>query len=553
MVHSLGWFTRFVEYVKRNNLVYVTSLCTITSFLSLCIEHIRKMTTRTTLTVAWPGENARDPDEAALVSAILTETPDNIFCQDEAKTEVRYVEVTEDDNSPPRIEIANDGDRIRTWIENKDQPVAQSKCRARFFSFYPVGQQGRGKLAVTRSSMFGILDFLNAFPQFYRFIATYQHKLYPTDESFGRLDYDVSCSREKTIQEIELCYILKYVERRAERDSKQWSFRQCLMYQKASLAAGDPHSTQTDHILVRPSQKMRDRLSERMHAPQTGGTGLVFDWTAVHSACWSGIDWGFREMTVELDELVTEIADNITLFSISVSETTNLENPASVAKDMKALQSVTDKLCRLRPAIKVNLHTLESLSKMCKSLLRQENDKNRNDHRPLEAEGVERIRRFVEKLGKWKREHRFADAHAATILERANHLSSQLRDTVAMRINETNRVSSDAIFELSQRSSHEANIVKFLTVLALIFIPANFCADFLQMGYIKLSPNAAFHIEAESDLKIYAILALPLIVATMVMYCFAEGLKSRSLRKEREKRKNSTLEEGRTSDSEEDD
>jgi hypothetical protein len=94
---------------------------------------------------------------------------------------------------------------------------------------------------------------------------------------------------------------------------------------------------------------------------------------------------------------------------------------------MKALQSVIDKLCRLRSVIKVNLHTLKALSKMCKSLLSHKNDRKASHHRPPGREEAARIKVFIEKLGKWKREHHFADAHAATILERANNSSTQVR------------------------------------------------------------------------------------------------------------------------------
>jgi hypothetical protein len=73
------------------------------------------------------------------------------------------------------------------------------------------------------------------------------------------------------------------------------------------------------------------------------------------------------------------------------------------------------------------------------------------------------------------------------------------------------------------------------------------------MGYVKLSPDANFRLEADSDLKIYAMLAFPLVFVTVALYGFAEGLKSRSLKKQREKRQNSVLEEGEVSESDEDD
>ncbi|KAI8399097.1 hypothetical protein FOFC_20329 [Fusarium oxysporum] len=112
------------------------------------------------------------------------------------------------------------------------------------------------------------------------------------------------------------------------------------------------------------------------------------------------------------------------------------------------------------------------------------------------------------------------------------YLSDQLRrlrDTVSMRNGEFNKTSTamtsrntSAIVHLSDKSSREARVVKTLTVLAMVFVPAAFTADFIQMGFVTITQESPMKWSANPDLKIYAILAIPLITITMLIYMLVE-------------------------------
>lgn len=60
---------------------------------------------------------------------------------------------------------------------------------------------------------------------------------------------------------------------------------------------------------------------------------------------------------------------------------------------------------------------------------------------------------------------------------------------------------------------------------------ANIYKDFLQMGFISIKQEAPMQWSATADLKIYAVLAIPLITFTMLIYAFVE-LAHRSKNKE---------------------
>lgn len=114
-----------------------------------------------------------------------------------------------------------------------------------------------------------------------------------------------------------------------------------------------------------------------------------------------------------------------------------------------------------------------------------------------------------------------------------------------MRNGELNRTSTEmttwntsAMCDLANKSGREAYVLKTLTVLALVFVPAGFVAvcllyqlselqlickkDFLQMGYVSLKEGNIRHWSATADLKIYGMLSIPLISLTMLIYATVE-------------------------------
>lgn len=117
---------------------------------------------------------------------------------------------------------------------------------------------------------------------------------------------------------------------------------------------------------------------------------------------------------------------------------------------------------------------------------------------------------------------------------------------------EETRLNTTATFDLSEKSGHEAHVLKILTVLALIFAPAGYAAvcyfhllrhfptsvgfaetihqDFLQMGYINVA-DTKFEVTTTPGLQLYAIIALPLITTTMIIYGFVEYGKKRMMNK----------------------
>jgi hypothetical protein len=138
---------------------------------------------------------------------------------------------------------------------------------------------------------------------------------------------------------------------------------------------------------------------------------------------------------------------------------------------------------------------------------------------------------------------------------------AQLQDTIALRNHETNKKAAEAtnrgttaIAELSRKSAHEARVVKILTIVAIIFVPASFAAvwfivskdlsvatdrfkDFMQMGYLSIDQLVPFTVIAKVDLWLWAVLSFPLIFVTLIIYATCEVLSRRAARRHDENEK----------------
>ncbi len=183
--------------------------------------------------------------------------------------------------------------------------------------------------------------------------------------------------------------------------------------------------------------------------------------------------------------------------------------------------------------------------------------------RPPDSGGSSTARQLLTPVGESKRRHQYALHNVSLLVERTCRLSGLLRNTVALRNAELSRLSTEATLEMSKQSGYEAHVVKMLTVLALLYVPASFASvrwnpflfeglreapqsppfyrwigdmaktervqEFLQMGFVSID-NESFRVEATAGLKLYFALAVPLIVLTMCVYGLVETAKRRSIR-----------------------
>ncbi|KAG5818410.1 hypothetical protein H9Q74_010068 [Fusarium xylarioides] len=296
-------------------------------------------------------------------------------------------------------------------------------------------------------------------------MAAFGEKRFPRDEGFAGFDLETRVDSAGNVSSFESSYLLKYIEKRidARPGSNPWSIRHTLIYQRVSI-----EENKLSHILIRLP-------------------------TAFKRVIMAGVE---PHKLNEFDAL---------------SSTTN---------DFKSLQYLSDQLRRLINIIQLNILTMKCFQKKIRDLERVT---------PQNSSQADSLARLLKQLCDIQSEHEFSLLSVSTILERSKAISDQLRDTVSMRNGEFNKTSTamtsrntSAIVHLSDKSSREARVVKTLTVLAMVFVPAAFTADFVQMGFVTIKQDSPMKWSADPDLKIYAILAIPLICITMLIYILVE-------------------------------
>ncbi|KAK2472018.1 hypothetical protein H9L39_15898 [Fusarium oxysporum f. sp. albedinis] len=368
-------------------------------------------------------------------------------------------------------------------------------------------------------------------------MAAFGEKRFPRDEGFAGFDSETRVGSTGSLSSFECSYLLKYIEKRddARPGSNPWSIRHALIYQKVSH-----EESELSHILIRLPLAVKKLLGSSVLNRSGESSNFIEDWTNLHITCFSSVDHNLHQFINYLDEEVDKLFKRVIMAGVEPDKLNEFDTLSSTTSDFKSLQYLSDQLRRVINVIQLNILTLECFQKQIRDL---------ETLSFQTASQVSSFARLLKHLCNIQSEHEFSLLSASTVLERAKAISDQashlclrfssiihpcsdqwqLRDTVSMRNGEFNKTSTvmtsrntSAIVHLSDKSSREARVVKTLTVLAMVFVPAAFTADFIQMGFVTITQESPMKWSADPDLKIYAILAIPLITITMLIYMLVE-------------------------------
>ncbi|KAG6361627.1 hypothetical protein INS49_009854 [Diaporthe citri] len=385
--------------------------------------------------------------------------------------------------------------RYRTDSSSVDEECESARgvgVRASYFLVNPAFT--RSELPVTLRGTVDLLAGLGAFSELYRNLTAFGRKSFSKDEGFGGYDWAESVAEDGRLSGFESCYLLKYVQKRgrARPGANPWSISQSLVYQKVSFDA-----ERTDHILVKPSEALTSRLNHSFTQEPAVAASIASDWTRIHTMAFGSVDEPFRDCFNFIDEKVSEIFGRVMMSGVEPGKLREFDTLESSSRDMKSLQAFVDMALRAKHSIDVNLETLDAMTQVMNEL--------RGRHPSTNPTQMDSLLRSLKKM---RQQHRLSIKNFASLIERAKSLSEQLRNTISIR-------DSAATIELTVRSGYEAHVVKVLT-------------DFLQMGYVSKAQSAGFKLSATDDLQIYAVLAIPLIVTTMLVYVGVELYQHRS-------------------------
>ncbi|KNB12399.1 hypothetical protein FOXG_12004 [Fusarium oxysporum f. sp. lycopersici 4287] len=427
---------------------------------------------------AWSPRCTQDDVRSKDIAQIFTTSSEQLFSPSDGLFEVEVAEVTSQASESQLEEhVSKHHSFPPTSNFEEGQDEAKKAFQASFFLLEPV--YGWSHLPITHSGATKLFSALRVFPQIYRHKAAFGEKRFPRDEGFAGFDSETRVGSTGSLSSFECSYLLKYIEKRddARPGSNPWSIRHALIYQKVSH-----EESELSHILIRLPLAVKKLLGSSVLNRSGESSNFVEDWTNLHITCFSSVDHNLHQFINYLDEEVDKLFKRVIMAGVEPDKLNEFDTLSSTTSDFKSLQYLSDQLRRVINVIQLNILTLECFQKQIRDL----------ETLPFQT-------------------------------------ASQLRDTVSMRNGEFNKTSTamtsrntSAIVHLSDKSSREARVVKTLTVLAMVFVPAAFTADFIQMGFVTITQESPMKWSADPDLKIYAILAIPLITITMLIYMLVE-------------------------------
>jgi hypothetical protein len=341
-------------------------------------------------------------------------------------------------------------------------------------------------------------------------------KAFARDEGFGGYAAVTHrCPLSGRATAIETCFLWKYVEAGAG-GRYAHSIRQALVYQRFELAGG-----RSTNVLVRMPWKLAARMKGGLAPGEGDSLHLLGRWTGVQMLCAASGMEEWRDFINYLDHEVSKLFDDLILSGVNATTHGKADELQYRLTSMKRLQFFLDQILRTGHMLDVNSTTLEAMLRAFK---------RRREH-------VHDFQELQERIEDIQQEYEFLQKMSKSVLERAVMLSHELRDTIALRNHDINKQANDsatqgthAIVELSRKSAYEARVVKLLGVVAAVYLPASFAADFLQMGYVFTTEEGQFEIHATANLWLYAIFAIPLLIVTLSIYVIFEMLNRRKAR-----------------------
>ena len=403
--------------------------------------------------------------------------------------------------------------------------LALGSGSGRFFLIDPT--YGWGRLQLTSQAMSAIISRYSIFPAFSKYLRVFGQKTFAKDEGFGGHEvlthydhYAMNSQQVAKISSFESCFLWKYVEPGGTEGRYAYSIRQMLVYQRF-----DVRSKRGTNVIVRIPKKLAVEMKCALTATtsEEGEKNPLLDsWTGVQMLCArSGLD-EWRDFINYLDHEVTKIFDDLIISGVNATTHGKADELQYRLTSVKQLQFFLNQIIRARNMLDINSTTITA---MLRSFTRRK-------------EYVPNLQMLQEELEDIQQEYDFLQKMSKSVLDRADMLSHELRDTIALRNHDINKEANDsatagtqAIVELSRKSAYEARVVKLLSVVAVIFLPASFAADFLQMGYVFVTEERRFEIHATANLWLFAIFAFPLLIVTVSIYIAFELLSRRKAKK----------------------
>lgn len=416
-------------------------------------------------------------------------------------------------------------------------------------------QDSRAKLKITKDMMLEIFSFNQVMPGYLDLVFLFGENIGPNDLKF-------SAFREQTAlrifnvglddlgrsgQKFELCYNLKTVSRKDLPASPRlhkgprtvWSVRQAGVFHKFDVKFGTTFWTFTRGSLdleerFKEVTDQDDRPEDRCFDTPLAAfrSSLAIHAMMIH---WASESW--RWYLQWLDEEIEKETGRLT----SESRVPSKSRKWYQAQDLQQLQTLSDQVSDVILSLEGNMDVIRALREFYYSL-------SQDPDFPLRTTCADYVTMFVKQTQNANYDLKLqlsrAKALSGRVLQRKDLMLQYMNAQTAEKQEEL----TSSAYRVTISAENEAIVMRIITVVTLLFLPATFVSTFFSTPAISFSQgtgngNSGYNSNSSDDdfdstvaLYRWLEISIPLTVATLAaafgVYCWEK--RRRELRRQRE-------------------
>ncbi|KIW11260.1 hypothetical protein PV08_10560 [Exophiala spinifera] len=385
------------------------------------------------------------------------------------------------------------------------------------------------RLMISDRALRRLAHHFGIFPEFLDVVTAFGERIVSDSDSVGGF------RSHSGGQAFECAYLAKTVEEHGRDDDEDpWSIRQMGIYSQR-----EANKEATTFIIINPLQTFLQRLKDAQ-----AGTGEPPAWRDIHRLALSSSTTPWRQYTSYLETQMTQLKTRAHLSSVSDKEPTgSLPTIRIEFEDTQDVKVLEDKLYRLRHVLNMNLQVCREVGVLF-TQYRQSCDPGimpaTCPSDPATFGFIAEIEIQLERILTLKqRTEAVSDLMQKIIAFRALaalKTSSSMSTEIARLAQSDNKIMVD----LATKSRDDAQILKTITILTMIYLPAAFVSvsnvsgilhdpsdiqdqQFLSMGYLDIRYGQhTISLHFAGEMWIFGILTVILLGVTIGSWLWLE-------------------------------
>jgi len=339
------------------------------------------------------------------------------------------------------------------------------------------------------------------FPPFVDIIRTFGEKTGFEGESCGGFHF----RNDRKAEVFETAYVVKQVEENGREEGNPWSIRQMGIYHRSDSSTGDVF------IIINPSFSLKQRLK---HSREFGSRPSP---KALHTMVLSCTMENWKFYITDLESRYLRMKDKAQLTRMDEKGERDRSLAEVRFEDTQEIQFVQDKCQQLAHVFDVNRTVLKNME------IRYATIPPANGTQDVDESD------FVHSL---ILESNIQMNRVSSMLKRLDGTIALIRTTLDFRclaslqhnsrlVTEMTRLTAQEngmIVQLTRKASRDTDILKIITLLTLVYLPASFVASMMSMGYINVESVKKLSIQIAGEFWVFVVLTIVLLLCTLSPY-----------------------------------